>query len=87
MFGTDIIAARTAELEQERGLARPEQARRVLAYTAALAQADSLQDVTDTVATMVLPAFGATGMLVALVESGRLHLALSRDGAADRGNR
>jgi len=87
VFGTDITAARTAELEQERGLARPEQARRVLAYTAALAQADSLQDVTDTVATMVLPAFGATGMLVALVESGRLHLALSRDGAADRGNR
>ncbi|MBA2768994.1 MAG: SpoIIE family protein phosphatase, partial [Sporichthyaceae bacterium] len=74
VFGTDITAARTAELEQERGLARPEQARRVLAYTAALAQADSLQDVTDTVATMVLPAFGATGMLVALVESGRLRL-------------
>jgi len=33
VFGTDITAARTAELEQERGLARPEQARRVLAYT------------------------------------------------------
>lgn len=74
VFGTDVTAARTAELEQERGLARPEQARRVLAYTAALAEADSLQDVTDTVATMVLPAFGATGMLVSIVESGRLRL-------------
>lgn len=56
-------------------VSRPEQARRVLAYTAALAEADSLQDVTDAVATMVLPAFGAVGMLVSLLESGRLRLA------------
>ena len=75
VFGTDVTAVRAAELAQVRGLDRPEQARRVLAYTAALAEADSLSDVVDTVATMVLPAYGATGMLVSLVESGRLRLA------------
>lgn len=75
IFGTDVTSMLAAELEQARELSRPEQARRVLAYTAALAEADSLQDVTDTVATAVLPAFGATGMLVSLVESGRLTLA------------
>ncbi len=75
VFGTDITASRAAELAQERGLTRPEQARRVLAYTAALTEADSLADVVDTVATAVLPAFGATGMLVSLFESGRLVLA------------
>ena len=47
----------------------------MLAYTAALAEAEGLSDVIDTVATMVLPAYGATGMLVSLVESGRLRLA------------
>ncbi|MGH8893703.1 MAG: ATP-binding SpoIIE family protein phosphatase, partial [Actinomycetes bacterium] len=47
---------------------------RVLAYTAALAEADSLANVVDAVATMVLPAFGARGMLVSLVESGRLKM-------------
>lgn len=75
LFGTDVTALRAARVESERELSRPEQARRVLAYTAALAEADSLQDVTDTVATMVLPAFGAAGMLVSLAESGRLRLA------------
>jgi PAS domain S-box-containing protein len=75
VFGTDVTAVRAAELAQARELGRPEQARRVLAYTAALAEADSLADVVDTVATMVLPAYGAAGMLVSLAESGRLRLA------------
>ena len=74
-FATDITALRAAELEQERSLSRPDQARAVLAYSAALAEADTLADVIDVVATMVLPAFGATGMLVSLVESNRLKLA------------
>lgn len=74
VFGIDVTDAREAERARARELSRPEQARRVLAYTAALSQADSLQDVTETVATMVLPAFGASGMLVSLVESGRLRL-------------
>ncbi|MCY7372246.1 MAG: SpoIIE family protein phosphatase [Spirochaetaceae bacterium] len=75
IFGADVTAARAAEVEAARELNRPEQARRVLAYMAALAEADSLPEVIDTVATMVLPAFGATGMLVSLMETGRLRLA------------
>ncbi len=74
-FATDITALRAAQLEEERSLSRPDQARAVLAYSAALAEADTLADVIDVVATMVLPAFGATGMLVSLVESNRLKLA------------
>jgi PAS domain-containing protein len=74
-FATDITALRAAQLEKERSLSRPDQARAVLAYSAALAEADTLADVIDVVATMVLPAFGATGMLVSLVESNRLKLA------------
>ena len=68
-------ACAAAQLEEERALSRPDQARAVLAYSAALAEADTLADVIDVVATMVLPAFGATGMLVSLVESNRLKLA------------
>lgn len=75
VFGTDVTAVRAIELAEAHELTRPEQARRVLAYTAALAEADSLSEVIDTVATMVLPAFGATGMLVSLIEAGRLRLA------------
>ena len=56
----------------EPGRSRPA---RVLAYTAALAEAEGLGDVIDTVATMVLPAYGASGMLVSLLEAGRLRLA------------
>ena len=74
-FATDITALRAAQLEEERSLSRPDQARAVLAYSAALAEADTLADVIDVVATMVLPAFGATGMLVSLAESNRLKLA------------
>ena len=74
-FATDVTALRAAQLEKERSLSRPDQARAVLAYSAALAEADTLADVIDVVATMVLPAFGATGMLVSLVESNRLKLA------------
>ena len=72
-----ITAGRTvgAVVEPGRAVHGPEQARQVLAYTAALARAESLQDVTETVATAVLPAFGATGMLVTLTDSGRLTLA------------
>ena len=74
-FATDVTATRAAELERERALTRPDQARAVLAYSAALAEADTLADVIEVVATMVLPAFGATGMLVSLLESNRLKLA------------
>jgi PAS domain-containing protein/anti-sigma regulatory factor (Ser/Thr protein kinase) len=73
-FATDVTALRAAQLEEQRSLSRPDQARAVLAYSAALAEADTLADVIDVVATMVLPAFGATGMLVSLVESNRLKL-------------
>ncbi|HEX6935950.1 MAG TPA: SpoIIE family protein phosphatase [Actinomycetes bacterium] len=75
VFVADVTALRAAEVEEEREITRPELARRVLAYTAALTEADTLAESIDTVATMVLPAFGATGMLVSLVESGRLKLA------------
>lgn len=75
IFASEISPRRAARLEQHRGLTRPEQARRVLAYSAALAEADSLRDVTDVVATMVLGAFDAAGMLVMLVDSGKLRLA------------
>jgi PAS domain S-box-containing protein len=74
-FATDVTALRAAELERERSLSRPDQARAVLAYSAALSEADTLADVIDVVATMVLPAFGANGMLVSLLESNRLKLA------------
>ena len=73
-FATDVTATRAAELERERALTRPDQARAVLAYSAGLAEADTLADVIEVVATMVLPAFGATGMLVSLLESNRLKL-------------
>ena len=61
LFATDITEVRAAELERARDLTRQEQARRVLAYSQALAEADSVSDVTEVVATMVLPAFDATG--------------------------
>jgi PAS domain-containing protein/anti-sigma regulatory factor (Ser/Thr protein kinase) len=73
-FATDVTATRAAELERQRALTRPDQARAVLAYSAALSEADTLADVIEVVATMVLPAFGATGMLVSLLESNRLKL-------------
>ena len=63
LFATDITEIRAAELERARDLTRQEQARRVLAYSQALTEADSVSDVTEVVATMVLPAFGATGLL------------------------
>jgi serine phosphatase RsbU (regulator of sigma subunit)/PAS domain-containing protein/anti-sigma regulatory factor (Ser/Thr protein kinase) len=75
VFATDVTAVRAVERERSRELARPEQSRRVLAYSQAFAQADSVADVTEVVATMVLPAFDATGLLVSLVDSGKLRLA------------
>lgn len=75
VFATDVTANRAAEVDRERALTRPAQAQAVLAYSAALAEADSVPEVIDVVATMVLPAFGATGMLVSLLESHRLVLA------------
>lgn len=75
VFATDVTAVRAVELERARELTRPEQARRVLAYSHALAEAESVSDVTEVVATMVLPAFGATGLLVSLADSGKLRLA------------
>ena len=53
---------------------RPDQARAVLAYSAALAEADSVDDVIGVVATLVLPAFGAAGVLVSLLDGSRLKL-------------
>ncbi len=73
-FATDVTVTKAVELERERALTRPDQARAVLAYSAALAQADSLADVIDVVATLVLPAFGAGGVLVSLVDGSRLTL-------------
>jgi PAS domain S-box-containing protein len=67
--------ARDSTLERARNLTRPEQARRVVAYSQALAEADTVSDVIEVVATMVLPAFGATGLLVSLADSGKLRLA------------
>jgi serine phosphatase RsbU (regulator of sigma subunit)/PAS domain-containing protein/anti-sigma regulatory factor (Ser/Thr protein kinase) len=75
IFASEISPGRAARLEQHRGLTRPEQARRVLAYSAALAEADTLSDVIEVVGTMVLGAFDAAGMLVMLAESGKLRLA------------
>lgn len=75
LFATDVTAVRAAELADARELTRPEQARRVLAYSQALAEADSVADVTGVVATMVLPAFDASGLLVSLADSGKLRLA------------
>jgi hypothetical protein len=67
--------ARDSTLERARDLTRPEQASRVLAYSQALAEADSVSDVIEVVATMVLPAFDAIGLLVSLADSGKLRLA------------
>lgn len=67
--------ARDSTLERARDLTRPEQASRVLAYSQALAEADGVSDVIDVVATMVLPAFDAIGLLVSLADSGKLRLA------------
>lgn len=75
LFTADVTATKAAELERERTQTRPDQARAVLAYSAALAEADSLADVIDVVATMVLPAFGAGGLLVWLLAGTRLTLA------------
>jgi serine phosphatase RsbU (regulator of sigma subunit)/PAS domain-containing protein len=75
VFATDITAVRAAERERSRDLTRQEQARRVLAYSQALAEADTVADITQVVATMVLPAFDATGLLVSLADSGKLWLA------------
>jgi serine phosphatase RsbU (regulator of sigma subunit) len=75
VFATDVTGARSVHVEGARDLSRSEQARRVLAYSQALAEAKSVSDVTDVVATMVLPAFGATGLLVSLADSGKLRLA------------
>ena len=47
LFATDVTAARAAELERERAITRPDQARAVLAYSAALAEADSVADVIE----------------------------------------
>lgn len=74
VFASEIPASRAARLEHS-GLTRPEQARRVLAYSSALAEADSVGDVTEVVATMVLGAFDASGLLVLLADSGKLRLA------------
>jgi serine phosphatase RsbU (regulator of sigma subunit) len=67
--------ARDSTLARARDVTRPEQASRVLAYSQALAEADSVSDVIEVVATMVLPAFDATGLLVSLADSGKLALA------------
>lgn len=75
VFATDTTAVRAADLERSRDLTRQEQARRVLAYSQALAEADTVADITEVVATMVLPAFEATGLLVSLADSGKLWLA------------
>jgi PAS domain S-box-containing protein len=74
LFAADVTAAKAAELERERTLTRPDQARAVLAYSAALAEADSVDDVIGVVATLVLPAFGAGGVLVSLLDGSRLTL-------------
>jgi serine phosphatase RsbU (regulator of sigma subunit) len=65
---------RESTLERARAVTRPEQAGRVLAYSQALAEADTVSDVIEVVATMVLPAFDASGLLVSLADSGKLRL-------------
>jgi PAS domain S-box-containing protein len=74
LFASDVTAAKAAELERERAHTRPDQARAVLAYSAALAEADTVEDVIDVVSTRVLPAFGAGGVLVSLLDGNRLTL-------------
>lgn len=71
----DSTELRLADPEQARELSRSEQARRVLSFSQALAEAETPSDITNVVATEVLPAFGASGLLVALVDSGKLHVA------------
>ncbi len=74
LFAADVTAAKAADLERDRAITRPDQARAVLAYSAALAEADSVDDVIGVVATLVLPAFGAGGVLVSLLDGSRLTL-------------
>jgi serine phosphatase RsbU (regulator of sigma subunit)/anti-sigma regulatory factor (Ser/Thr protein kinase) len=52
-----------------------EQVSEVIDYTAALAEADTVPDIVEAIANAVLPAFGASGLLVAMIESGWLRLA------------
>jgi serine phosphatase RsbU (regulator of sigma subunit) len=69
-----IGVVRERPLERAREVTRPEQAGRVLAYSQALAEADTVSDLIEVLATMVLPAFAATGLLVSLADSGKLRL-------------
>ncbi|WP_413811943.1 SpoIIE family protein phosphatase [Streptomyces sp. OE57] len=63
-------AARRAEAER----IGTEQATRVRELTSALADAVTTQDVVEVVAEHVLPPFGASGLLIEILEGGRLHL-------------
>ncbi|MGP3939762.1 SpoIIE family protein phosphatase [Streptomyces sp. 6N106] len=63
-------AARRAEAER----AGAEQAAWIRKLTSALAEAVTTQDVVDVVADHVLPPFGAAGLLIEILEGGRLHL-------------
>jgi PAS domain S-box-containing protein len=74
VYLTDISARRAQDLERARRLGRPEQARRVLGYSQALAEAETVDDVTGVIARMVLPVFGADGLLISVADSGKLRL-------------
>ena len=52
-----------------------EQVSEVIDYTTALAEADTVPEIVEAVASAVLPAFGASGLLVAMIEGGRLRIA------------
>lgn len=78
IYATDVTERRDAAAERAFGRAglpsRPEQARLVQVYTEALAEAVTVDDVTDVITRLVMPAFGAAGVLVYLADSGRLRL-------------
>ncbi|MGW0845565.1 SpoIIE family protein phosphatase [Streptomyces sp. NPDC002787] len=74
LYFTDVTERR--QLEEERRdaeRAASERAHRIAALTAALAKATTSRDVVDAVARRVLPPFAATGLLVQVIEGGRLH--------------
>ncbi|MFD5121266.1 SpoIIE family protein phosphatase [Streptomyces sp. NPDC058385] len=74
IYATDVTRQRKEEAARvEAQQAAVERATRTTELTAALSKATTSQDVIDAVAERVLPAFAGDGLLMHIVEDGRLH--------------
>ncbi|MEU5397831.1 SpoIIE family protein phosphatase [Streptomyces sp. NPDC005963] len=71
---TDVSEKRQRDARQQAaGKAAAERATRITELTTALARATTSRDVVDAVARRVLPPFGATGLIVQIIENDRVH--------------